>query len=166
MRRMYTTLRAIATFVQNQKVGQSANVTFNYSCQNDRWNLWQWISRDLFQRQVKNQYIFVTTEKDSELTTTIQTGQITITNTAHIFLQDCIISFGIPTNRETPNFMQFCSNFFASLCTHIRTKQLTSTTYHLQSNEQVEPYNNKNFWRGSAIMLTIVNAVAVYIFDL
>lgn len=88
-----------------------------------------------------NQYVDVITGRYSKLTRAIPTGHVTSTNVAYIVFNDWVIPYGIPTYILTDNGTQLTSKSFATLCTHLGTKQLTTTAYHPQTNGQVERYN-------------------------
>lgn len=81
-----------------------------------------------------NQYVVVTTDRYLELTRALLKCQIAIAIVTRIYLYKWIIPYEIQTNILGDNAMRFTSKFFATLCTHLGTKQLTTTAYQPQSN--------------------------------
>lgn len=60
---------------------------------------------------------------------------------AILFLDNQIVPYDIWMPVFADNRMQLVSKFFQSLCTFFRTKHLTRTAYHLQSNWREERLN-------------------------
>lgn len=59
---------------------------------------------------------------------------------AKIFLDYCIIPYGIPTHLFTDNGPQFMGKFFAAIFELLGTEKITTTCYHPQTNGQTETY--------------------------
>lgn len=88
----------------------------------------------------ENLYVVVMTDRYSKLTRDIPTSSITTTAVKYIFSEHWINPHGIPAFVLTDNGTLLVSKFFATLCTHLGLKQLTTTAYHPQTNGQVERY--------------------------
>lgn len=90
-----------------------------------------------------NWFIIGITDRFKKLTRVIPISSITALQVAMEVVEDEILPYGIPKDILANNGYQFTSKVFAALCASLRTKQETTTEYHLQCNGQVEWYCRK-----------------------
>lgn len=88
----------------------------------------------------ENEFIVVMTYRCSKIKRAIPTSKTTATNVANVFLDQCIVPYGIPDYSLADNGPEFVSKFLATLCTFLGLKNLTTTAYHPQTSGQVEWY--------------------------
>lgn len=89
----------------------------------------------------RNQRVMVITDRYSKLTRAIPTWRTTATHAANVFFDHCVISHDISTFLLIDNGPQFVRKFFATICTYLGVKHLTTMAYHPKTNGQVEQYN-------------------------
>lgn len=92
-------------------------------------------TRSVAKRKSGNQFIVIITDWYSKLIKAIWTAQITATAVATIFVDNWIPKFGILETVLTENDPQFTSKVFQAVCAKLRTRPLTTTKYHPQTNE-------------------------------
>lgn len=88
-----------------------------------------------------NQHGVIVTNRYSKTTRTFPIVKATSTHMATIILDNWILRYGVPNYLLTDNGAQFVSIFFTMLSLLLGIKKLMTTTYHLQTNGQVECYN-------------------------
>lgn len=98
-------------------------------------------SRALTRSTQNNQYVILTANRYTKLTTPIAVGSKTATHVTKKFFDLWIIPYGKHTHDLTNNGVRITSKLFAMLCTRLRVKQLTVTAYHTQDNAHIERYN-------------------------
>lgn len=87
------------------------------------------------------QYVLTITDRYSKPTHAIPSSQATSTLIVNIFFDQWIISYGIRSFQLTDNDTKFVSKFFATLCSFLGVKHLTTTAYHPQPDGQAERFN-------------------------
>lgn len=61
---------------------------------------------------------------------------------ANIFIDHCLIPYFNQTYILIDNGFQFFRKFFAAMYAFFGIKQLATTAYHLQANDQADEFNN------------------------
>lgn len=85
-----------------------------------------------------SQYMDVMTDRYSELMRALPTGKTSSAYAANVFFESWTVTYGIPAYVLLGNEAQFPSRSFATLCTMLGVRHLTTTAFHPQSSEQVE----------------------------
>ena len=88
-----------------------------------------------------NRHVLVVTCRFSKLARAIPLARITSASVVRALLESWIYPYGLPSMILSDNGVQFTSKFFEAMCTTLGVKHLTTTTYHPQTNGQVERYN-------------------------
>lgn len=87
-----------------------------------------------------HQYIFDTTGRYLKLMSAIHLSKTTSTYIANLFFEQWIAPSGIPSYLYTDVCVQFKSKLFASKCSMLGVKYLTTMIYHPQTNCKAEHY--------------------------
>ena len=85
-----------------------------------------------------NRFILVMTDRYSKLVPAIPLKRITAYEIAGAFVSYWIFTYGPPLDVLTDNGGQFTSKFFQDVCRIVGMKLRFTTTYHPQTNGQVE----------------------------
>ena len=101
-----------------------------------------------------NRYLLIITDRYSKLTRCVPLRRITANTVAHAFIHHWVLSYGAPSYVLSDNGKQFASKFFLDVCRMVGAKNFFTTTYHPQTNGQVERYNS-----------TIVQALRHFVSD-
>lgn len=101
-----------------------------------------------------NKYLVVMVDRFTKLTRVVPVDREDAETVASAFLDTWVASYGPPDTLLTDNGPQLTSTHFRAVCSMIGIKHLTSTTYHPQTQGQVERYNR-----------TIVAQLRTYIED-
>ncbi len=88
-----------------------------------------------------NRFLLVMTDRFSKLRWAVPLRTINTPSVAKAFCEHWVFAFGPPVYRLTENASQFASAFFLKVCGLLGTKQVFTTTYHPQTNGQVERFN-------------------------
>lgn len=89
----------------------------------------------------RNGLIINRTSRYSKTTREISTSKTTARHVSAVFLDHCIVPYGIPDNLLTDNGPRFVNGvFFPALCGFFPLKHLTTTAYYPQTSAQVERY--------------------------
>ena len=102
----------------------------------------------------RNEYVLVITDSFTKLTKTRLMKGISNAEVARCFVNEWIFNYGRPTKFISDNGGCFKSKFFLDVCRILSIKNNFTTTYHLQTNGQVERYNR-----------TILAALRTYVAD-
>ena len=86
-------------------------------------------------------YLAVITDRYSKFTQTVPLRNVTAWTLAKAFCDHWAFIFGPPKYLLSDNGGQFISKFFQSVCNILGTRNLFTTSYHPQTNGQVERYN-------------------------
>ena len=88
-----------------------------------------------------NRFLLVITDRFSKLVRSIPLKRITAYEVAKAFVTHWIFIYGPPRDVLTDNGGQFASRFFQDVCRIVGMKLRFTTTYHPQTNGQVERFN-------------------------
>lgn len=97
-----------------------------------------YIPGELVRTKNGNIFLLAITDSFTKLNRTVPLKYITETDMAHAFVHHWVFVYGPPRTVLSDNQSQFTARFFTEMCRTIGTKNFYTTTYHLQSNEQVE----------------------------
>ena len=86
-------------------------------------------------------YVLVITDRFSKLVRAIPMKSTTAPQVADAFIEHWVIPYGMPRHMLTDNGPQFIAKFFEAVCLLLKTKHVTTTAYHPQTNGQAERYN-------------------------
>lgn len=81
------------------------------------------------------------TNRYTKLTRVIPTTRAIANTVAHIFLENWVKNFGIPSKLLTFNGHQFVQNFFVSFCITLVVNNITPSEYHPENNDEAERFN-------------------------
>ncbi len=88
-----------------------------------------------------NEYLLMLTDRYSKLTKSVPMKSISAEAVAKAFTAEWALTYGPPKDLLSDNGSAFNSKFFASVCTILNVRNKFTTTYHPQTNGQVERYN-------------------------
>ena len=88
-----------------------------------------------------NRYILVISDRYSKLVRTIPLKKMTAANIAQAFVHHWVFVYGPPVKLLSDNGTQFTARFFQNVCRLLGIRNVFTTTYHPQSNGQVERFN-------------------------
>ncbi len=88
-----------------------------------------------------NQYLLVICDRFTKLTKTVPLRGVTAGEVARAFTHEWIMNYGSPLELLSDNGKCFTSKFFQSVCSIMNVDTHFTTTYHPQTNGQVERYN-------------------------
>ena len=91
----------------------------------------------------KRGYVFllVITDRFTKLTRVVPLRKITAYNVAVAFVEHWVFSYGPPECVISDNGKQFAAKFFQAVCELLGISNVFTSTYHPQTNGQVERYN-------------------------
>ena len=101
-----------------------------------------------------NRYLLVIVDRFTKLVKTVPLKNISASSVARAFVTHWVFNFGPPTDLISDNGKQFTSKFFLDVCRILKVHNAFTTTYHPQTNGQVERFNR-----------TIVSTLRAYIGD-
>ena len=101
-----------------------------------------------------NRYLLVIVDRFTKMVRTIPIKTITAAEVAKHFVHDWIFHYGPPVDLIADNGKQFTAKFFQDVCRTLNVNNIFTTTYHPQTNGQVERFNR-----------TILSALQTYIAD-
>jgi len=88
-----------------------------------------------------NKFLLIISCRFSKLTQVAPLKTITAYNVAVAFVTQWAFKYGPPRTLLSDNGSQFASRLFQSICLEMGTKNLFTSTYHPQTNGQVERFN-------------------------
>lgn len=88
-----------------------------------------------------HKYLLVISDRFSKLVRTIPLKNISANTVAQAFVTHWVMPYGPPTHLVSDNGSQFTSKFFQHVCQLLGIRNLFTTTYHPQTNGQVERFN-------------------------
>ena len=88
-----------------------------------------------------NQYLLMISDRYSKLTKSVPMKSISAEAVARAFTDEWALTYGPPKDLLSDNGGCFNSKFFTSVCTILNVMNKFTTTYHPQTNGQVERYN-------------------------
>ena len=101
-----------------------------------------------------NRYLFVITDRFTKLVRTVPLKGISAFAVAQAFVTHWVFNYEPPVDLIADNGRQFTSKFFQDVCHTLNVHNAFTTTYHPQTNGQVERFNR-----------TILSALRAYIQD-
>jgi len=88
-----------------------------------------------------NEHLLVIVDRFSKMTRAIPLQRIDAETIAAAFLDNWVADYGPPATVSSENGPQFRSSFFEGVCSLLEISNRYSTTYHTQTNGQVDRYN-------------------------
>ena len=88
-----------------------------------------------------NKYLLVISDRFSKLTKTVAMKSASAAEVARAFTHEWVFNYGPPQTLLADNGKCFTSKFFQSVCQILNVDNEFTTTYHPQTNGQVERYN-------------------------
>jgi len=88
-----------------------------------------------------NEHLLVIVDRFSKMSRAIPLQRIDAETIAAAFLDNWVAAYGPPATVLSDNGPQFRSTFFQGVCLLLGISNIYSTTYHPQTNGQVERYN-------------------------
>ncbi len=88
-----------------------------------------------------NQYLLMITDRYSKLTKSVPMKTMSAEAVAITFTNEWALTYGPPADILADNGGCFTSKFFTSVCQTLNVRNKFTTTYHPQTNGQVERYN-------------------------
>lgn len=89
----------------------------------------------------KNRFVLVIGDRYSKVAQAVPLRKITAHHVAHAFFKHWILPYGVPLLVLSDNGSQFAAKFFQAVCAVLGMKQLFTSTYHPQTNGQIERFN-------------------------
>jgi transposase InsO family protein len=99
------------------------------------------ILRPLPRTKHGNRFLLMISDRDSYVTKTVPLRTVTALSVARTFCDHWAYVYGPPVSLLTYNGTQFTAKVFQGLCTELGIRKIFTTTYHPQTNGQVERYN-------------------------
>ena len=90
-----------------------------------------------------NRWVLVMTDRFTKLTQVVPMKKITAQHVAIAFVEHWVFKYGPPKTLLSDNGSNFASKFFQRMCSYIGVANMYTSTYHPQTNGQVERYNRK-----------------------
>ena len=88
-----------------------------------------------------SKHICVISDRYSKLTRAIPMKRISALEVARVFLNNCVFVYGLPHALLSDNRPQFAASLFESVCASLSIGHAFTSTYHPQTNGQVERFN-------------------------
>lgn len=88
-----------------------------------------------------HKFILVMTDRFSKLVRAVPMRSISALSVAKVFVRDWAFVYGPPAQLLSDNGRQFTAKLFQSVCRSLRVANMFTTTYHPQTNGQVERFN-------------------------
>jgi Integrase zinc binding domain/Integrase core domain len=88
-----------------------------------------------------HQYLVINSDRFSKLTRAVPVRNVTAETVEIAFFNEWRSLYGIPLVLLSDNSPQFASRFFQAVCATVVVEQLFTSTYHPQTNSQVESFN-------------------------
>ena len=88
-----------------------------------------------------HRFLLVITDRFTKLTQVIPVRRIDAYTVAVAFVEACIFKYGPPKTLTSDNGKQFAANFLQAVCSLLGLSNIFTSTYHPQTNGQVERYN-------------------------
>ena len=88
-----------------------------------------------------SRYLLVMTDRFSKLTRAVPLKSISALKVAQAFVRHWVLAYGAPARLLSDNGSQFTSKLFQFICTELGIRNAFATTYHPQTNGQVERFN-------------------------
>jgi len=86
-------------------------------------------------------FILVMADRFTKLTQAVPLRRITAYDVAVAFVEHWVFKYGPPETLLSDNGSQFVAHFFQRVCKLLHTANVFTTTYHPQTNGQVERFN-------------------------
>ena len=91
----------------------------------------------------RNVFLLVITDRFTKLTRVVPLRKITPYNVAVAFVENWVFAYGPPEAVISDNGKQFAAKFLQAVCGLLGISNVFTSTYHPQTNGQVERYNRK-----------------------
>jgi transposase InsO family protein len=88
-----------------------------------------------------NRFLLVISDRYSKVTKTVPLRTNTALSVARAFCDHRAYVYGPPISLLTDNGPQFTAKFFQAVCSELGIQKIFTTSYHPQTNGQVERYN-------------------------
>ena len=88
-----------------------------------------------------NQYLLVISDRFTKLTKSIPFKGVSAAEAAKAFVNEWVLNYGTPKEILSDNGKCFTAKFFQDVCRIMNVHNSFTTTYHPQTNGQVERYN-------------------------
>jgi hypothetical protein len=88
-----------------------------------------------------NRYLLIISDRFSKLTRAVPLAEINAVDVAVAFFNDWMSVYGVPLILLSDNGPQFASRLFQAACATMGVRQVFTSTYHPQTNGQVERFN-------------------------
>lgn len=88
-----------------------------------------------------HRFILVIGDRYTKIAQAVPLETITAHAVAHAFFNHWILPYGVPLLVLSDNGSQFAAKFFQAVCAVLGIKQLFTSTYHPQTNGQIERFN-------------------------
>ena len=86
-------------------------------------------------------FMLVISDRFTKLTQVVPLRRITAYDVAVAFVEQWVFKYGAPATLLSDNGSQFVAHFFRRVCNILQVHNLFTTTYHPQTNGQVERFN-------------------------
>lgn len=96
---------------------------------------------NLIETKRGNRFLLVISDRYSKLVRTVPLKKISAADIALAFVHHWVFVYGPPVKLLSDNGKQFTARFFQNVCRILGTRNLFITTYHPQTNGQVERFN-------------------------
>lgn len=97
--------------------------------------------KKLFDNYAGNPMVIVMIDRFSSLMLEVPIANTSAKEVASIFLDNCIVRFGIPSYVLPDDCLHFVSKFFEAFSWYLGVNHVTTTSYQPQTNTQIEWYN-------------------------
>lgn len=88
-----------------------------------------------------NQYLLIISDRFTKLTKSVPLKSISAAEVAKAFVNEWVFNYGPPKELISDNGKCFTAKFFQDVCRILNIQNSFTTTYHPQTNGQVERYN-------------------------
>ena len=88
-----------------------------------------------------SKHVYVITDRYSKLTRAIPMKRISALEVARVFLNNWAFVYGLPHTLLSDNGPQFAASLFECVCSSLGIRHAFTSTYHPQTNSQVERFN-------------------------
>ena len=138
----YATVRKCATCAKNRiKLRQRTNKLQLFPPSGPLESVAIDIFGELLKTKRGFQYLLVISDRFTKLTKTIPLKGVSAGEVARAFTHEWVFNYGPPQDLLADNGKCFTSKFFQSVCSILNVDNQFTTTYHPQTNGQVERYN-------------------------
>ena len=139
---IYATVRNCTTCARNRvKLRKRTNPLKLFPASEPLKDLCIEILGSLTKTKSGNRFLVVTTDRFTKLTQVAALKRIDAYHVARAFTESWVFKYGPPKTLISDNGKQFASKFFQNVCSLLGVTNIFTSTYHPQTNGQVERYN-------------------------